>query len=314
MVTVVAPHQGSSVANAKFAAGHMLKPNETVGTVFQKTSSQTIKFTIAGATNETIKIVYTAQIATANEKTKTLQPMATLAISEAGNTTTSGGVYGTNYTDEDICLNKADVFKVRGVYMAANATDAAVAPSMTYSSASGAAITTAEIFQPGEKITGSNGAIARIISGGASGASTTTATFSYLTTKTFTVGTTLTSSQNTFSYVLTITAVTAGDENILSNYTVDTGMRDTYYDLGSITRKSGESPPTGKLLIVFDYFTHGAGNYFSVDSYPVGTSTTSISYDEIPMYSAQRVDPDVISPTGEYDLRDSIDFLSLIHI
>ena len=26
------------------------------------------------------------------------------------------------------------------------------------------------------------------------------------------------------------------------------------------------------------------------------------------MYSAQRVDPDVISPTGEYDLRDSVDF------
>ena len=85
-------------------------------------------------------------------------------------------------------------------------------------------------------------------------------------------------------------------------------MRDTYYDLGSISRKSGQAPPTGKLLIVFDYFTHGAGNYFSVDSYPVGTSTTSISYDEIPLYSAQRVDPDVISPTGEYDLRDSIDF------
>ena len=71
---------------------------------------------------------------------------------------------------------------------------------------------------------------------------------------------------------MTITAVTAGDENILSNYTFDTGMRDTYYDLGSLSRKAGSAPPTGKLLIVFDYFTHGAGNYFSVDSYPVGTS------------------------------------------
>ena len=100
--------------------------------------------------------------------------MATLAISEAGGSTTSGGVYGTNYKDEDICLNKADIFKVRGVYMAANTTDAAVAPTMTYSSASGAAITTAEIFQPGEKITGSNGSIARIISGGSSGSATAT--------------------------------------------------------------------------------------------------------------------------------------------
>ena len=162
--------------------------------------------------------VYTAQIATANEKTKTLQPMYSLAISEAGGTTTSGGVYGTNYTDEDISLNKAYIIKVRGVNMAAYTTDAAVAPTMTYSSASGAAITTAEIFQPGEKITGNNGAIARIISGGSSGSTTTTASFSYLTTKTFTVGTTLTSTQNTFSYAVTITAVDAGDENILSNY------------------------------------------------------------------------------------------------
>ena len=103
-------------------------------------------------------------------------------------------------------------------------------------------------------------------------------------------------------------AETAGDENILSDFQVDTGMRDTYYDIGSISRKAGVSPPTGRLLIVFDYFTHGAGNYFSVDSYPVGITATSITYDEIPLYSAQRVDPDVISPTGEYDLRDSIDF------
>jgi len=133
--------------------------------------------------------------------------------------------------------------------------------------------------------------------------------FSYLTTKTFTVGTTLTSEQNTAtSGTLTITVITAGDEDILSNYQVDSGMRDTFYDLGSIVRKAGIAPPTGRLLIVFDYFTHGAGNYFSVDSYPVGTSATSITYDEIPLYSAQRVDPDTISPTGEYDLRDAVDF------
>ena len=308
MISVVNQATGSTVANQVFTDGQMLKPKESgTGCIFTKTA-QTITFTITGATTETVKIVYTAQIATANEKTKTLQPMSTLAISEAGGSVTSGGVYGTNYKDEDICLNKADIFKVRGVYMASDTTTAAVAPTMTYSSASGSNITTSEIFQPGEKITGSNGAIARIITGGTSGSTTATTSFSYLTTKTFTVGTTLTSSQNTFSYALTITVVTAGDENILSNYTFDTGMRDTYYDLGSLSKKSGSAPPTGKLLIVFDYFTHGAGNYFSVDSYPVGTSVASITYDEIPLYSAQRVDPDVISPTGEYDLRDSIDF------
>ncbi len=203
MITVVSEVAGSSIASRAFSTGQMLKPKESgTGTIFVKSSSQTIKFTIANATTETVKIVYTAQIATANEKTKTLQPMAQLAISEP-----TKGVYGTNYQDEDICLNKADIFKVRAIYMAPNATDAATAPTMTYSSASGANITTGEIFQPGEKITGSNGAIGRIISGGSAGSATATASFSYLTTKTFTNGTTLTSTQNTFSYTLTITSV-----------------------------------------------------------------------------------------------------------
>ena len=136
----------------------------------------------------------------------------------------------------------------------------------------------------------------------------------YLTDKAFTTTTTLTSGQQTFSRTLTVSAVTTGDTNILSNYQIDNGQRDTFYDVGRISRKPAAQPPTGRILIAFDYFTHGSGNYFSVDSYPVGTSTTSITYDEIPIYSAQRVDPDTISPTGEYELRDSIDFLSLIHI
>ena len=85
-------------------------------------------------------------------------------------------------------------------------------------------------------------------------------------------------------------------------------MRDTFYDLGRISRKPGISPPDGRLTIVYEYFTHGAGDYFSVDSYPTGTGVTDIDYSEIPLYSAQRVDPDTISPTGEYDLRDAVDF------
>ena len=53
---------------------------------------------------------------------------------------------------------------------------------------------------------------------------------------------------------------------------------------------------------MFDYFTHGTGDYFSVDSY------SSINYKDIPTYSQTRVDPEVAEPTGEYDLGDSVDF------
>ena len=261
--------------------------------------------TLSGGKDSTVKLTYTSKLSTVTEKSKTLSPSTQLAISVA-----TGGIYGTNYQDQDISLNKADVFKVRAIYKSASSSVAAVAPIITYSSGAGN-IQSQDIFQAGDKITGSNGAIARIIDGalGASTASAQQASVVYLTTKAFTTGTTITSQEKTSnSGTLTISAVTAGDENILSDFQVDTGMRDTYYDIGSISRKAGVAPPTGRLLIVYDFFTHGAGNYFSVDSYPVGTTATSITYDEIPMYSAQRVDPDVISPTGEYDLRDSVDF------
>ena len=38
------------------------------------------------------------------------------------------------------------------------------------------------------------------------------------------------------------------------------------------------------------------------------TSYSSIDYKEIPVYTATRVDPEVAEPTGEYDLRDAVDF------
>ena len=56
------------------------------------------------------------------------------------------------------------------------------------------------------------------------------------------------------------------------------------------------------MIAICDYFTHGTGDFFNVDSY------SSISYKDIPTYSATRVDPEVAEPTGEYDLRDTVDF------
>ena len=276
-------------------------------------TGQTISITLNGGLDEVLKVIYTATIGAAAEKTKTLQPMTTKDISVA-----SGQIFGTNFKDEEISLGVADIFKVRGIYESSADGTPAVPPNATYkrgtSTSSTSATQSSDLFTAGEKITGSNGAIARVILGNLAtpdyGTNGSQVSFCYLTTKKFTVGTTLTSAQNTALPDLVITALGAETNSIdiTSNYQVDTGMRDTYYDIGRISRKPGIAPPTGELHIVFDYFTHGAGDYFSVDSYPVGTSTTSINYSEIPLYSAQRVDPDTISPTGEYEMRDSIDF------
>lgn len=90
---------------------------------------------------------------------------------------------------------------------------------------------------------------------------------------------------------------TSNDIDVTSRYSVDTGQRDAYYDLGSITLKPGFAPPNGQIRIEFDYFEHTAGDYFSVDSYDLST----VAYKDIPVYTS--------SNTGiMYPLRDCLDF------
>ena len=91
------------------------------------------------------------------------------------------------------------------------------------------------------------------------------------------------------------TAATTSDTDITASFDLDTGMRDNFYDVSRLVRKTDASAPTGRLLINFDYFEHGAGNFFSVDSY------SGFDYKNIPSYTS-----DV---TGEkFELRDCLDF------
>lgn len=84
-----------------------------------------------------------------------------------------------------------------------------------------------------------------------------------------------------------------GSIDITSRYNLDNGQRLTFYDIGRINLKPTAAKPTGPIRITFDYFTHGAGDYFSVDSY------TDIDYKDIPS----------INLNGKnYNLRDSLDF------
>lgn len=89
------------------------------------------------------------------------------------------------------------------------------------------------------------------------------------------------------------TPATTSDQNVTDRYILDNGQRDSFYDLGRIRLKPTASAPVGQLLVVFDYFTHGSGDYFSVDSY------ADIAYDDIPTYQTRG---------QNYPLRDVLDF------
>jgi hypothetical protein len=92
------------------------------------------------------------------------------------------------------------------------------------------------------------------------------------------------------------TAATTSDTDITARFQLDNGQRDNFYDVGRLKLKTGAVVPTGRLLINFDYFSHGSGDYFDVDSY-----SGVVDYANIPSYFSDT--------TGEeFDLRDCLDF------
>jgi len=244
--------------------------------------------TVMGGNTE-VELMGTVNVAVSNQRSKTAQKMTQKQIQSHVGGGTYQNVYGERLTDSEISLSYADVYKLHAVYESASNSTDAVSPTLTTTNATGT-------FTVGEIITGSSsGATGRIISDAAS-------TINYVKLNgTFTTLDNITG--GTSGYTASISATTPGDRNVTSSFVLDTGQRDSFYDIGRIARRPDSQVPTGRLLIIYDYFTHGTGDYFSVDSY-----TGQVDYDEIPYYVASRVDIDSRAPIGVYPLRDSLDF------
>lgn len=89
------------------------------------------------------------------------------------------------------------------------------------------------------------------------------------------------------------TVPTTSSKNITSNYVFDNGQNSNYYGLAKIRRLSNAEAPKGQLLIVFSYFNHTSGDYFSVNSYP-----QDLDREEIPTFTTNAI---------TYDLKNCID-------
>jgi len=219
-------------------------------------------------TNTKIKISATIQLADVNEAAKTLTKMHTKIISENG---ASSSVYGLRVEDRQISLGVADGYRCWSIFESVNIATAPVIPSLTISSYTGT-------FSDGEQILGSvSKATALVVNDDSSG----TLQFVYQT-GTFTSLDSITG--QTTKETANVVTVNAHSEDISEKYSFDNGHKDGYYDFARITRKGNESPPTGQLAIVFDYFTHASGEYFSVDSY-----ANQVEYDLLPSYKGESV-------------------------
>jgi len=58
--------------------------------------------------------------------------------------------------------------------------------------------------------------------------------------------------------------VATGESDITNKFILDNGQKPDFYDVGRITTSEAQTRP---IRITFEYFTHSAGDYFSVDSY-----------------------------------------------
>ena len=235
-----------------------------------------------------LKIMATLTKTSATAKTKTVKLMKQVKV-VPGNT----DAYGTRPTDKTISLGRADVFKLVGVFDSElTGTDATV-PTLTVGTITGT-------FTKGEQITGgTSGAKGRII--------TTSSPIEYVlnrgTTQDFVVGDEITGFSS--GAKATVSAVSTGSSNITNRYVLDTGQRDNYYDIARIVRKPGSVDPIGRLLVVYDYMEHGTGDFFSVDSYV--DVADQMTYEDIPAYTATKVDPDDPAPSGTFPLQDCFD-------
>ena len=252
------------------------------------TSSVTITNNAVFGNGAKLKIMTTLLKTAAAAKTKSAKLMKQVKVSPG-----TTDAYGTRPTDKTISLGRADAFKLVAV-LDSEATDTdATAPVLTLGTITGN-------FTKGEEIIGSEtGAKGRIID--------TSSPMSFVykrgTGLSFSAADTITGFSSEASAA--VSAVTVGSSNITERFELDTGQRDNYYDIARIVRKPGVSSPLGKLLVVYDYLEHGTGDFFTVDSYT--DIADQMTYEDIPKYSATKVDPDDPAPSGEYNLQDVFD-------
>jgi hypothetical protein len=255
--------------------------------------SASITITDATILGTAAKVKLTATILKTSviQKSKTANLMKQLKV-----TSGTTDAYGTRPTDTTISFGRADAFNLVAVFDSEGASTDAVAPDFILTNQAGT-------FTRGEKITGATtGATARIVD--------ITSPMSYVlsTALAFVSGETITGESSGAS--ATIGTLTDGSVNITTKYLFDDGQRDNFYDISRIVRKPSAPAPTGRLLVIYDYLEHGAGDMFTVDSYV--DIANQMDYEDIPTYTATKVDPDSPSPAGQFPLRDSYDFRSRV--
>lgn len=96
--------------------------------------------------------------------------------------------------------------------------------------------------------------------------------------------------------------INASGDDLTGQFKIKNGQTDSHYNLGTV---DGGFLEERRYVIRLDHFTHGAGAFFNVDSYPLPAqgnipTSTQIDWHKMPVYMA--------SNGKKYEMRDSLDF------
>jgi hypothetical protein len=175
---------------------------------------------------------------------------------------TTSQFYGTRIEDTEISLNVPDVVNVVCVYESLD-TATPILDKLTF--ISGLSLNTDAIV--GERIIGNtSGAVAQVITLPGAG---NVAEFVYLNSAKFAAGESVTFEESNIT--TSIQSITLGSYlDITSQFTLDKGQKEQFYDYSKLVRIENTSAPSRQLLVIFNYYTvstNDNGDLFTVNSY-----------------------------------------------
>jgi len=171
--------------------------------------------------------------------------------------------FGTRVQDEIISLNVPDVLEIHGIYESADTSDPS-APKVVLSSINSPSTTTLELIV-GEFLVGqTSGAIAIYTEK----ITDSQISFIYKNENVFKEGETLVFQESNVRAV--ITALSSESFDVSTNFTFANGQEETFYDYGTLLRKSNSEEPSKKLRVYFSngyYNSTDDGDITTVESY-----------------------------------------------
>ena len=182
-----------------------------------------------------------------------------------GSTTLNDGLsyspyYGTRVQDNRISLNVPDVISVVGVFESSNTEDAEL-PKLEVVNLNSNILNAIK----GEIIYGEqSNTMALFVSTNG----TNQLEFVYVNENTFAIGEKIFFSESNIT--AEISSLIKGDRNIISDFTFDGGQTLEIVDYSSLIRKSGVTPPTKRLKVVYNYYyidPNDDGDFVTVNSY-----------------------------------------------